>query len=65
MIDINISLEATCDLDDKTIKENNLKIIDMNFMVDGNEYSTKDNNVVSVKLYQKMREGKKTSTSLI
>ena len=62
---IIISMEATCDLDQSTIKENDFRIIDMNFLVDGKEFCTKDDNVVSTNLYGKMKEGAKTSTSQV
>ena len=65
MIDIIISLESTCDLDKKQIEENDLKIIHMNFLVDGEEYNTQKDDVISSGLYKKMKEGKRTSTSLI
>ena len=65
MVDITISLESTCDLDVETLKNNNLKVIDMNFMVDGKEFNTKEDDVITSELYKKMKENKKTSTSLI
>lgn len=60
-----ISLESTCDLPIEIIKENDFKIIDMNFIIDGKEYCTKEDSVVSSKLYERMKGGSKTSTSQI
>lgn len=65
MLDINVSMEATCDLPENIIKENDLKVFAMDFMIDGDIYSTNKDNVVSTNLYEKMKEGKKTSTSQI
>ena len=65
MEDLIISLEATGDLTPSLIKQYNLKIVDMNFMVDGQEYSTEKDTVVSSGLYEKMRSGKKTMTSQV
>ncbi len=60
-----ISLEATCDLPKAIIAENDFRIIDMEFFIDGKEFNTKEYDVVSSDLYAKMREGLKTSTSQI
>ena len=60
-----ISLEATCDLPKELIKENDFRIIDMQFLVDDNEFSTASDDVVSSDLYKKMKDGAKTSTSQI
>ncbi len=62
---IIISMEATCDLSSEMIKENDFRIIDMNFLIDGKEFSTKTDDVVTSNLYGNMREGAKTSTSQI
>ena len=62
---IIISLEATCDLNSKIIKENDFRIIDMNFMIDGKEFCTEKDDVVSTSLYEKMKQGAKTSTSQV
>ncbi len=62
---IIISMEATCDLGDKIIKENDFRIIDMNFLIDGKEFCTASDDVVSTNLYGKMKEGAKTSTSQV
>ncbi len=60
-----ISLEATCDLPKEVITQNDFKVIDMQFMVDGKEYSTLDADVLSSGLYDKMKNGAKTNTSQI
>lgn len=62
---IIISMEATCDLSSEIIKENDFRIIDMNFIIDSREFSTKEHDVVTSNLYGNMREGAKTSTSQI
>lgn len=63
--DFIISLEATCDLSKEIIEQNNFEIIDMQFMIDGQDFCTKENDVVSSCLYEKMRNGARTSTSQI
>ena len=60
-----ISLEATCDLPKETIDKYDFKIIDMQFLIDGKEYNTAEDDVVSSDLYSKMKNGAKTSTSQI
>ncbi|MBE7080942.1 MAG: DegV family protein [Clostridiales bacterium] len=62
---IIISMEATCDLNSEIIKENDFRIIDMNFLIDSREFSTKEHDVVTSNLYGNMRAGAKTSTSQI
>lgn len=65
MLDICISLESTCDLEKKTIEKYDLSIIDMDFEVDGKSFNTKEDDVVSSMLYEKMLQKKKTATSQI
>lgn len=65
MLDIIISLEATCDLEKDMIEKYNLSVINMNFEVDGEQFDTANDDVVSSKLYEKMVEKKKTGTSQI
>ena len=65
MIDVSISLEATCDLEKEYIEQYDLSVIDMNFEVDGESFYTKTDDVVSSKLYEKMTQKKKTGTSQI
>ena len=65
MKDLIISLESTCDLTPELLKEFDLAQIDMNFFVDGQEFSTEKDSVTSSGLYEKMKNGKRTSTSQI
>ncbi len=65
MQEIIISMESTCDLSQELIQKYDLSIIDMDFMIENEVYSTKHDNVLSTNLYEKMKEGKKTSTSQI
>lgn len=65
MINVSISLEATCDLDKEFIEKFDLSVIDMNFQVDGESFYTKNDDVVSTRLYEKMIQKKKTGTSQI
>lgn len=65
MVDVNISMEATCDLEKEFIEKYDLNVINMNFEVDGEFFDTKDNDVVSTRLYEKMIQKKKTGTSQI
>jgi DegV family protein with EDD domain len=60
---IIISMESTCDLSKEIIAENDFRIIYMDFMIDGVVYSSSEHDVVSTNLYQKMKDGAKTSTS--
>lgn len=60
-----ISMEATSDITKELAEEYDLYIAPMSFLVDGEEFSTSEHNVVSSGLYEKMREWKKTSTSQI
>lgn len=62
---IIISLESTCDLTKEIIEENDLRIIDMNYMINGVDYCSDKDDVISSDLYQKMKNGAKTSTSQI
>lgn len=65
MDNLIISLEATCDLPQEIIKENDLRVFNMDFMIDGTIYNTEKDDVISTKLYNQMKAGKKTSTSQI
>lgn len=65
MLDVIISLEATCDLDKDMIKQYDLSVIDMDFEVDGEQFNTEKDDVVSTGLYEKMVQKKKTGTSQI
>ena len=65
MKNLIISLEATCDLTKEIIKQFNLDVVDMEFMVGEDTFSTKEDDVVSSNLYERMKQGDKTSTSQI
>lgn len=65
MEDLTISLEATCDLSKELIKQYDLSVVDMEFMIGDDVFSTKNDDVVSSKLYERMKNGEKTSTSQI
>ncbi|MBR4406801.1 MAG: DegV family protein [Clostridia bacterium] len=65
MKNLIISLEATCDLTKEIIKQYNLDVVDMEFMVGEDTFSTKEDDVVSSNLYERMKQGDKTSTSQI
>lgn len=64
-MDLIISLEATCDLNAELIKKYDFRVVDMEFLIDGEVYNTSKDTVESTKLYSKMREGIKTSTSQV
>ncbi len=65
MLDVIISLEATCDLDKDMIEKYDLSVINMDFEVDGTQFNTENDDVVSTMLYEKMVQKKKTGTSQI
>lgn len=65
MENVIISLEATCDLSQEIIKENDLRVLNMDFMIEDQVFNTIKDDVVSTNLYASMKEGKKTSTSQI
>ena len=65
MENIIISSEATCDLPKELIEKYDIKVIDMDFIINGDAYSTANNTVTSTNLYQKMKNGIRTSTSQV
>lgn len=65
MDNLIISVESTSDLLKETSKEYDIRVINMQFSIGDEMYTTEFDDVVSSKLYEKMREGKKTSTSQI
>lgn len=65
MVDLILSLEATCDLDKETIRKYDLSVVDMEFKVGDEYFNTAENDVVSSKLYEKMTQKQRTSTSQI
>lgn len=64
-MELIISLETTCDLSKELITKHNFKVVDMEFLIDGEVYNTATDGVESTGLYSKMREGIKTSTSQV
>lgn len=64
-MELILSLEATCDLDKETIKNNELSVIDMEFKVGDEYYNTSESDVVTSNLYEKMIQKQRTSTSQI
>jgi len=60
-----ISTEATCDLSKDLIEKYNISVIDMDFIINNEVYSTEKDNVDSTQLYKKMKSGAKVSTSQI
>lgn len=60
-----ISVEATADLTKELLEKHNIKAAQMNFSINENEYSTKDENMTTSEFYEKMKSGAKTSTSQI
>ncbi len=65
LTDFIISLEATCDLTKEIVNKYDFRIIDMEFLVDGKEFNTSEDDVISSHLYEKMKAGAKTSTTQI
>lgn len=65
MEDLIISMESTSDISEEFIKKYDIKIAPMEFFVGGEIISTKTDDVVSSRLYARMRAGEKTSTSQI
>ncbi len=63
--DFIISTEATCDLSEQAIKELNVKVMDMAYFVDETQYSQLKSDLPLKDFYAKMKEGAKTSTSMI
>lgn len=65
MTDLIISMETTCDFTKELIKKYDFKVLDMDFIINGEVYNTKDDDIVSTKLYERMEKNEKTSTSQI
>ena len=53
MEEIIISMEATCDLPKEIIEKHNFQIVNMDFMINDEVYSTGTDNVKSTNLYEK------------
>lgn len=65
MKDLIISIDATGDLTKELEEKYNICHVDMEFFVGEDQYNTKDDDVVSSKIYERMRKGERTSTSQI
>ncbi len=65
MKDFIISVESTCDLTHDFIQKHNISVLHMDFFIGEQAYNTATDTVDTVGLYQKMREGNKTSTSQV
>lgn len=65
MNQIIVSTESTCDLDQETLNIYGIIQAPMHFIVDGIEYSSKDENMTANMLYEKMEQGSSASTSQI
>lgn len=65
MKDLIISMESTSDISEEMAKKYDIRVAPMEFFVGGEMISTKTDDVVSSKLYERMRAGEKTSTSQI
>lgn len=65
IMNLIISLETTCDLSEELLKKYDFKVVDMEFLINGEVYNTAHDTVESTGLYTKMREGVKTSTSQV
>lgn len=65
MKDLIISMESTSDISKDFMIKYDIRVSPMEFFVGGEMISTKEHDVVSSKLYERMRAGEKTSTSQI
>lgn len=59
-----ILAESTCDLPNDYVKENNITIVKMGYSI-GEELFESDNPLSPQEFYRRMREGQKTSTSMV
>ena len=57
-----LSADAGCDLPSELTKKYDVKILPINFLVDGEEYSSDDGRMSMPLLFEKMRAGAKTAT---
>lgn len=65
MKDFLISVEHACNIDEKTIKENNIQIAKMRFTVNGTDLVSDDKEFSSKKVAQFLREGADVKTTQI
>lgn len=64
-MDLTITLESACDLNKELADKYNLKIVDMNYMIGDDEYSTATHDIFSSNIYGRMRKGDRVFTSQI
>ncbi len=64
-MDYIISTDATCDLTKEQQNELNVKVLDMVYLVDGEPYGGANATLPLSEFYEKMRQGSKTSTSMV
>ncbi len=60
-----ISTDATCDLTKEQQRELNVKLLNMVYLVDGEPYGDTNGHLSLSDFYEKMRQGSKTSTSMV
>ncbi len=65
MRDFILSVEAVCNIDEQTIKDNDIKIAPMKFMVNDVEFSSSDKDFNVEKICNFMKEGATTKTTQI
>ncbi len=65
MNDFILSVESVCDIDAKTLLENNIKVAPMKFMVNDVEFRSDDKDFEVSKICKFMREGATTKTTQI
>ncbi len=64
-MDYIISTDATSDLTKEQITALNVKVLDMVYLVDGEPYGGDNEHLPLAEFYEKMRQGSKTSTSMV
>ncbi len=64
-MDYIISTDATCDLNEEQIKALNVKVLDMLYFIDDKPYGGTNGHLPLSDFYEKMRQGSKTSTSMV
>lgn len=65
-MDFIISTENTCDLNSEYLRENGVRVINMSYTIGENEYGGETGKELDLKeFYDKMRDGERTSTSMI
>lgn len=64
-MDYIISTDATSDLSEEQVKNLNVKVLSMNYYVDGEAYGGENGQLPLSEFYDKMRLGAKTTTSMV